>query len=334
MEAAHRGVEGGAPIGVFCKEEKVLRGGNVYDRYLLEYLRRRGLGEAILIRGCAQGPCRRLRYFLKCHGVRGERRLYIEDPRSLAANYGQRSRPAILLVHNLPGSRLQDRTFGRFLTWRMRSHLRRVAAIVVESHWYRDIFRHWYAGDIRVIHSPFNLETYNLAPFDAAAFRARLGLDARPIIYLGPRRREKGVVETARSLRQLKGVQLVTSGGGDVDAPTIHLALGFEDYLRLLSLATVTVLLSREAEGWPRVAHESLLMGTPVIGNRAGGLGELLEGGAQALCESPGDLPGLVQKTVFAGRRAAPESVAWSRSFDVERFESAWGRLFSDLGVG
>ncbi len=52
--------------------------------------------------------------------------------------------------------------------------------------------------------------------------------------------------------------------------------LSKEEYKKLLASACYTVCLSRFNEGWNRTAHESLLLGTPVIGNAAGGLGDLL----------------------------------------------------------
>lgn len=51
----------------------------------------------------------------------------------------------------------------------------------------------------------------------------------------------------------------------------------FRDYLDHMSLCCCTLALTRINEGWNRVAHESLLVGTPVIGYNRGGLGDLLK---------------------------------------------------------
>lgn len=50
----------------------------------------------------------------------------------------------------------------------------------------------------------------------------------------------------------------------------------FTDYLEQMARCCCTLALTRINEGWNRVAHESLLVGTPVIGYDAGGLGDLL----------------------------------------------------------
>lgn len=61
------------------------------------------------------------------------------------------------------------------------------------------------------------------------------------------------------------------------------LSLSKHDYLAKVSQAAYTVCFSNINEGWNRVAHESLLVGTPVIGNAAGGLGDLLKIAEQPL---------------------------------------------------
>jgi glycosyltransferase involved in cell wall biosynthesis len=51
----------------------------------------------------------------------------------------------------------------------------------------------------------------------------------------------------------------------------------FADYLDRMSRCCCTLALTRINEGWNRVAHESILVGTPVIGYARGGLGDLLK---------------------------------------------------------
>ena len=52
--------------------------------------------------------------------------------------------------------------------------------------------------------------------------------------------------------------------------------LSFEDYLNAMASSYCSLSLSGVKEGWPRMVHESLLVGTPVIGFQTGGLGDLL----------------------------------------------------------
>lgn len=52
--------------------------------------------------------------------------------------------------------------------------------------------------------------------------------------------------------------------------------INFDDYLNQMAMSSCTLALTSINEGWNRVAHESLLIGTPVIGYKRGGLGDLL----------------------------------------------------------
>ena len=50
------------------------------------------------------------------------------------------------------------------------------------------------------------------------------------------------------------------------------------DYLQQMAASEYTLAMPSIAEGWNRIAHESLLVGTQVIGFNKGGLGDLLRG--------------------------------------------------------
>lgn len=50
----------------------------------------------------------------------------------------------------------------------------------------------------------------------------------------------------------------------------------FEDYLNQMAMSSCTLALSSVKEGWNRVAHESILVGTPIIGYKNAGLGDLI----------------------------------------------------------
>lgn len=56
----------------------------------------------------------------------------------------------------------------------------------------------------------------------------------------------------------------------------IHFA-SFADYLQHMARCCCTLALTKINEGWPRLTHESLLVGTPVIGYANGGLSDLLK---------------------------------------------------------
>ncbi|NBP06354.1 MAG: hypothetical protein EBV15_09090, partial [Bacteroidetes bacterium] len=59
------------------------------------------------------------------------------------------------------------------------------------------------------------------------------------------------------------------------------------DYLKQVAGSAATVILNKTIEGWSRVAHESILLGTPVIASSGGGLEELVRLSGGCVCDNP-----------------------------------------------
>ena len=53
-------------------------------------------------------------------------------------------------------------------------------------------------------------------------------------------------------------------------------SVSFDEYLNEMATSYCSIAFSKVKEGWNRMAHESILVGTPVIGYDRGGLGDLL----------------------------------------------------------
>lgn len=76
----------------------------------------------------------------------------------------------------------------------------------------------------------------------------------------------------------------VREGKGKYD---ILYFLDFEGYLDQMSRCCCTLALSTVKEGWNRIAHESILVGTPVIGYGNAGLGDLLKESHSIVVNNP-----------------------------------------------
>ena len=83
-------------------------------------------------------------------------------------------------------------------------------------------------------------------------------------------------------------------------------------------------------EGWNRTAHEALLAGTPVVGVRAGGLGELLGGAGQLTVEDATSLAVAVAEALDRRAELAARGRAFARAFTRERFAAAWTALIEE----
>ncbi|MCG9880374.1 MAG: glycosyltransferase family 4 protein [Bacteroidia bacterium] len=83
------------------------------------------------------------------------------------------------------------------------------------------------------------------------------------------------------------------------------------DYLQKMASSAYTLAMPSIAEGWNRVAHESLLVGTQVIGFNKGGLGDLLKGAnALMIGTKPisAHIPAFIEKE-FGSSQCPPPSV-------------------------
>lgn len=73
---------------------------------------------------------------------------------------------------------------------------------------------------------------------------------------------------------------------GDFETYEIRYFKTFEAYLSEMAKSEYTLALPYINEGWNRIAHESFLVGTQVIGYKKGGLGDLLDGANGIIVEN------------------------------------------------
>jgi hypothetical protein len=80
-----------------------------------------------------------------------------------------------------------------------------------------------------------------------------------------------------------------------------------EDYLAALAESATSIILNRVREGWSRVAHESFLLGTPVVCLPGGGLEELTRLAGGRVGHSAEEIIGILEKPETLS--AHPESL-------------------------
>jgi glycosyltransferase involved in cell wall biosynthesis len=169
----------------------------------------------------------------------------------------------------------------------LKKNLKKIDKIIVVSKYWREflIKKGFNERKIKVIYNPFEISKYiDITKTEVIKFKHRYNLLNKPIIYIGNPQKIKGTDRVYEILKDMD-VYLVTSGKKNMDISSCHLDLSFEDYILLLHASSIVILMSRFKEGWNRVAHEAMLCKTPVIGSGKGGLGELLHGGGQIICD-------------------------------------------------
>lgn len=203
--------------------------------------------------------------------------------------------------------------------------------VVIADYWKRYFENRGYSN-VHLVYCGYELEQYDCSSEEMDQFRVRYGLEGKKIIYIGNPQVKKGAAIAYEALKN-SGYTLVTSGVRDQVLDCLHLDLGFKDYLCLLKASEVVVLMSQFAEGWNRIAHEAMLMGTPVIGTGYGGMGEVLEGGGQEVCRVPAELKSLVAKVLMDREAYVKRGFEYSRQFGMERFRADWVSLVRKLGA-
>lgn len=249
--------------------------------------------------------------------------------------FGRRSFPVeVGMIHHvdtdLEQHSFQHRAFNALLRHRLKS----LNAIVTVSEYWRRYLEAAGCPNVHVIFNSFVQQDYAIREDEVGAFLERTDLPCdRPIIYIGNAAARKGVLDAYQALKELD-YTLVTSGNRANRAPDIPVrffSLLHRDYLCLLKACDAAVTFSRMPEGWNRVAHEALLLGTPVVGSRSAGMRELLEGGGQLIAEDVGQIPTLVARALDERRALAARGLSFVRQFDEAYWRKAWYDLIEDV---
>ena len=200
--------------------------------------------------------------------------------------------------------------------------------VVVISKYWQDFLEKKGFTNIHLIYCAFDSQRYAVSEDEVKSFLKNNQLENKKIVYIGNPQFKKGADIVYEALKNMD-VELVCSGEGDLDIPVRRLKLDFGQYLSLLKASSLVITLSRFKEGWNRVAHESLLLGTPVIGSGRGGMGELLGSTGQKIID-PDNSVGL-QSEVCNYLNTKPiissEAFNYLRSFDKDRFQKEWMKL-------
>jgi hypothetical protein len=101
--------------------------------------------------------------------------------------------------------------------------------------------------------------------------------------------------------------------------------------VNLLSYSSLTLLLTPFEEGWSRIAHESILCKTPVIGNGSGGMRELLELTNQRIRRSDEFSLDEIKYIVNSGERVKEKDLNQIKTFNLDYFKEEWKKVIEGI---
>jgi glycosyltransferase involved in cell wall biosynthesis len=172
---------------------------------------------------------------------------------------------------------------------------------------------------------------------DQAAMDEATGRDEGYVLYFGRLSREKGLATLIAAMAQLPHLELRLVGDGslrdDLERKTADLGLSnvrFHrhceggDLQRLVARARVSVLPSEWYEVFGQSIVESLLLSTPVVASRIGGIPEVMDDGEHGLLVPPGDAEALADAIswVASHRATADEMGKAGRETAVQLFSA------------
>jgi glycosyltransferase involved in cell wall biosynthesis len=239
------------------------------------------------------------------------------------------SREKILILHHFDTSENNYPFLYSFLNKNIINKFKSFDKIVVVANYWKDFLTSYIEPEkIKVIHNSFDTSeiTEIRDKLDISSFKKRFGLpEDKIIVYAGSIHKMKGHNKVIELLNDKKYF-VVTSGAAAEPSNHLHLNLSYEDYISLLCASDVTILLSELKEGWNRIAHESLLCQTGVIGTNVGGLGELLTNAGQLIYQEGSSLTSLIDK-LLTDRNIPNKGFEYASQFDQKYFENEWRSL-------
>lgn len=321
----------------FWFSKDYMTGGNIYNRMVFDVLKNKGFD---IVEKKAYTPYHGkgftylnalVTYLLKTSRVH---ELDIMDYSAAAwCSPRHRAKRVIILFHfDLEETRKKKK--HRFFFNRFLKNARDARIIVIAPYWKNYLLSRG-LSNIEVIYCAYDVDKYK--PYISKQdFLKKFALADKPIIYLGKNSKPK-TFDAYQIVKPLENDYLIITTGPvkEFNGP-VHLDLDFNAYSSLLHFCTLTLLLPRFSEGWSRIAHESLICGSPVIGNGKGGMRELLEKTNQIIMDEnePGEIRRLIKEITASAKRVDQKDSLYARQFNLEYFGKQWETLIKNVLPG
>ncbi len=273
-----------------------------------------------------------LKFFFKNHKQTIDADICVIDPYVMAFNKVDYSKYNIAIIHHIDESFGEKSFFGKLFLKQLLKNLRKVDMVVVVSEFWKSYLEERKVKNVKVIYNAYELSDFQFNENDIESLRDKLNLDPnKPTIYLGKIGHGKGIDKILEYLDHSK-FNLVTSGKGKVQNENVKsFFLKREEFPMLLKISDVVLAMSTMPEGWNRIAHEALLVKTPVIGSGTGGMKELLEKSGQKVVTNFSDLENEIQHSISNKNYLGNLGFDFVKQLDMDYFQSEWLGLIDQV---
>ncbi len=312
-----------------------LNGGNAYDFAAAECL---GQEHSLHVweHAVKFSDQSRLKYIWGCRENSPNADLLVLEPIPALLTRKRKGTKYIAILHHIDERRLKaDIKYQLYIKLLLRK-LKAFDQVVVVSEYWQSRLQQYGITQTRIIYNSFDTAAYQFSDEEKKAFRSSLGFpEDQPLIYLGNSGKGKGVVEAYEQLKD-KPYLFVSTGrkNENADLPVHHFNLQPHEYRKLLASCDLVLAMSTMTEGWNRVAHEAMLLRTPVIGSGSGGMSELLTKGGQCICSNWIALAGTVSYVLSNRDKLGTQAHNYVKQFDERYFCQEWSRLIRSIVNG
>lgn len=307
-------------------------GGNAYDFHALQVLQDKF--DVSVCPAAILKPKESIwSYWHRMRKFKSDADVLIKEPYPLVFGNSNDRVPQIGMIHHIDDELARTTVKHQWFFRRLKKRLAGLDFVVTVSKYWENYLRNLGCREIRIIYNSFDPTLYRLHPGQGAAFRKKYHIpEDKILVYAGNATRQKGIYEVYAALKD-QGYHLLMSGSQNKagDLPVQYLHLDRENYLSMLHTCDLVITFSHMTEGWNRIAHESLLCGTPVIGSGVGGMRELLEGAGQTIAKRPEDLQEAVKRVLAQKEQLSVQGKKFVEQFDMNYFSNSWQSVIDQV---
>ncbi|MFT4802189.1 MAG: glycosyltransferase involved in cell wall biosynthesis [Flavobacteriaceae bacterium] len=306
-----------------------IRGGRVYELLAIDALKNTynvTINKALIMESNV------IRYVYQNHKSKIKGDICVVDPYLIALGKFKTGKKNIAVIHHIDEHLFNENIWSKLFYFNLKRNLKKMNAVVVVSEVWKTALNDLGIKNVKVIYNSFDTKNYEFSKEEKQAFIKKYNLNsAKPIVYLGPNMSEKGIDKVLSVIEQEK-YELISTGKVDVYNKNVKTFFFSDNEFRLfLSCCDVVLCMSKMTEGWNRIAHESLLSKTPVIGSGTGGMKELLEKSGQIIVKDVNGLNHIIDDCLQHSSKYIETGYQYVSKFDLEYFKSSWNTLITEL---
>ncbi len=258
--------------------------------------------------------------------------LIISEPYPIVFGSRVKGIPSIGMIHHIDDNLGKSSLKHAWYFNRLKRRLQKLDLVITVSSYWRDYLENLGCKNVKIIYNAFEPSDYEVSLEAISKFKSEYHIpEGKPLIYAGNASRQKGIYEVYNALKD-QGYHLLMSGSQNqaTDLPVQYLHLDRKSYITMLHACDLVITMSKMTEGWNRIAHESLLCGTPVIGSGVGGMKELLNGGGQLIVTQGKDLPDAVKEVLHRAVWYVENGKRFIEQFDMHYFNNEWNQTIKE----